>query len=429
MNNLYKNLYNIQKTSANGQCLFNSIVGYLHYEKYQKILKIGDEKEFTEAYDLRQQVAGFIQRNPDEYINEIDFMMTFKELIEQDNNSFKNYITQLEKYDFWAGETEILAASRLLKRPILVYIDDPDSFDKFKLGCSTLRHSEQKPILLYHFNYNGINGLNHYEYLIKKNQNFCDDIKIKPINCIEIKDENGKWFFKKCYCKKDYKHHKDHVLIECDYCKAWMSRDCYYGEFTAISNENVTTKCEDCRNIPILTNDQITKNNTNDLEYKIDNINEQINPEHFNYNRLLHNKALIKKQNEEISQHMQQMFKPPGLHSICVVNGQKYYKYKYNFETKTFNIDYKLFSELFRINEIRSYWFNNCKSEKRGKNIFRNSENIVQNFVNIMIEQDPECKKFPPQPALADVCVFFIFFLFFFFFFFSNPCISVVLSI
>ncbi len=169
--------YKQMETNSNGSCLFNAIIGFLHYIESNCIITIGGVTEQNKSIMLRKKVIAFIKTNLDKVLPQIN--STFKELIENNSSiSVSNYLTKMSNETEWAGEIELFALSILLDSQIIVYKDNIKNHHEYELQQTFGSTNNPNLILLYYNQYaNGHTNRksgSHYRYLIP-----ASDLQIK----------------------------------------------------------------------------------------------------------------------------------------------------------------------------------------------------------------------------------------------------------
>lgn len=167
---IYK--YQQHPTSANGACFFNSLAGYLHWEKNKNTIKPGSSTEKHMASFLRKQIVQYIKKKLDSKIPQLE--ETFYDNIhrqlenEHDDRDVKTYLNDMLKTSEWAGQTEIIAASLYLKRNILVYVKKSNNY--IKHGGYIYDDNDNNIITLFWNQSNPNTEGTHYEYLTPREQ-------------------------------------------------------------------------------------------------------------------------------------------------------------------------------------------------------------------------------------------------------------------
>ena len=178
---LTKNKYEKMPTNADGACLFNALVGFLKWEKGEKIIP-GSERERKLANKYRQGVVKFFKDNLDVEIEHLG--QTFKENIkeqlenENDNRSVYQYLEDMKKRSEWGGQAEIIAVAVNNRRNILVYVDSGGVYKKY--GGFIFDDKDEKMILLYWNQRGARREGTHYEYLIPKERNYVPEPQDVP---------------------------------------------------------------------------------------------------------------------------------------------------------------------------------------------------------------------------------------------------------
>ena len=161
--------YSKMPTNGNGACLFNSIAGFLTWERKKQILKPGSSAETKFASFLRKQIVRYMSRNLNKKIPNLG--ETISENIsrqledEQDSRSVNEYLNDMLKVSEWGGQSEIIVASMYLKRNILVYVKRGSKYEKHG---GFLYDSTDNNLITLFWNQKSANKQgNHYEYLIR----------------------------------------------------------------------------------------------------------------------------------------------------------------------------------------------------------------------------------------------------------------------
>ena len=137
---LQKNNLKIFKTNGDGNCLFSSLSLYIK----------------KKAKDIREDVVNYI-RNDEELYKHVE-----KTLV---NQKMSDYLDNMQKDGTWGGEPEIIAASRMYNKKIII-ITPKNIFiySGYGLICVFSIQFEEKDENIYLF----YNGLNHYDSIIKE---------------------------------------------------------------------------------------------------------------------------------------------------------------------------------------------------------------------------------------------------------------------
>jgi len=156
---------NIINVAEDGNCLFNSIVGFLHYEINKK--KLSKKEEGKLAKELREKMTSWMLKNKNIKIKKLD--MTLENYIQEmeinDENrnipdsiqNFKQYLKWIGKNNQWGGQGEITVLAMKFKRSIII-------FDRNHKPLVNLGHiiPNSDPIILY---YRGtVSDGDHYQY-------------------------------------------------------------------------------------------------------------------------------------------------------------------------------------------------------------------------------------------------------------------------
>ena len=157
-------------TNTNGACLFNSIAGFIYWEKHKKILKPRSKKEKHLAKKYREQAVEYIRNN---FYNNIPKLeQTFEDNIKQqlrnerDERTPNLYLHDMKQTWAWGGQAEIIALSLSLKRNIIVYVKRRNKYKKH--GGYLYNENDDNIITLFWNQRNPHTEGTHYEYLIPK---------------------------------------------------------------------------------------------------------------------------------------------------------------------------------------------------------------------------------------------------------------------
>ena len=149
------------KTSLrDGNCLFNSIESFLHYEQTQE--KLPDDLQKLQAQKLRNLTCISLQNL---YQHDDLIKILIQQEIQESHGFLKtpdDYFKQMNNNAEWGGNIEIIAIAKLLNRSIEVYKQVKRKYkNKYHIiGGFSIDNTQQTPIkLLYR-------GQHHYDYII-----------------------------------------------------------------------------------------------------------------------------------------------------------------------------------------------------------------------------------------------------------------------
>jgi len=156
---------NIIYVLEDGNCLFNSIEGFLYHKTNKKPLSKKEERKL--AKELRKKLIRWMLKNKNKKIEKLD--MTFKQYVEEieindenrnisdDVESFEEYVEWIGEEYQWGGQAEITALAMMFGRSIIV-------FDRYSNRLDQLGHwiPNSDPIVLF---YRGtVEGGDHFQY-------------------------------------------------------------------------------------------------------------------------------------------------------------------------------------------------------------------------------------------------------------------------
>lgn len=104
------------KVTGDGRCLFRSLaLGLAHISK----TNLTSAEETREADTLRNAVFEQMCRDEEKRKSHGEANMSIKY---GDPDGIEGYCRRIQSQDFWGGETELLVLTKLIKRPIMVYL-------------------------------------------------------------------------------------------------------------------------------------------------------------------------------------------------------------------------------------------------------------------------------------------------------------------
>jgi hypothetical protein len=108
--------YQRVKVTGDGRCMFRSLaLGLAHISK----TNLTSAEETREADTLRNAVFEQMCRDEEKRKSHGEANMSIKY---GDPDGIEGYCRRIQSQDFWGGETELLVLTKLIKRPIMVYL-------------------------------------------------------------------------------------------------------------------------------------------------------------------------------------------------------------------------------------------------------------------------------------------------------------------
>ena len=152
--------YDVVRVRGDGRCMFRALALALA-NVAGRVMTSGEEER--EADELRLAVAESLCRTPDKRQDFSEAVMAIS--YEQ---GLETYCRRILEPAFWGGEPELLVLSRLIKRPIMVYIHASQAKNAEGHGFVAIqtygeefsKGGKRKPCRLLY------NGENHYDLLI-----------------------------------------------------------------------------------------------------------------------------------------------------------------------------------------------------------------------------------------------------------------------
>jgi len=161
MDNLSKNELTLIKVMSDGNCLFNTLIQYIHLNdnikeyfgnKYTFRINKGTSYE-KQAENLRQVTVNWLENN-------LDFILptglTIKDdikdsvIIDEEIEDIEDYLLDMRACKY-AGQTELYALSNILKKNLNVYVKEYDNDDYKSIGMGNIYDKlNDESIYLYH---------------------------------------------------------------------------------------------------------------------------------------------------------------------------------------------------------------------------------------------------------------------------------------
>lgn len=110
--------YSVQKVTGDGRCMFRALVKGMAINKG---VTLSPREERDDADELRMAVKEIICENDEERRQYEEALVAIT--VDQ---PLKRYCQQIDRSDFWGGESELLVLSRLCCQPIIVYIPEQE---------------------------------------------------------------------------------------------------------------------------------------------------------------------------------------------------------------------------------------------------------------------------------------------------------------
>ncbi|XP_074589418.1 OVARIAN TUMOR DOMAIN-containing deubiquitinating enzyme 3-like [Curcuma longa] len=108
--------YAVHKITGDGRCMFRALAkGMANY----KGLALSSRQEEEDADELRMAVKKIICDSETERHKYVETVIAITV-----DESLKQYCQRIGRSDFWGGESELLALSKLYQQPIIVYIPE-----------------------------------------------------------------------------------------------------------------------------------------------------------------------------------------------------------------------------------------------------------------------------------------------------------------